>query len=885
MRWFWFAAFVLAHFVVPAALAAGDAPAIPETQEPRIQARVDLTTIAWRAGAVELGELDIMAITPGESAVIVTTAEELRRLRSLGLDITVEIENMQEFYASRFTERNFGAYHTYEETVAFLDDLHATYGDITSQKYSIGRSVEGRKIHVLKISDNPHLNEDEPEVLITGLHHAREPMSLEVVLYYMEWLCENYGTDPDATFIVDNREIWFLPIVNPDGYVYNQTTHPFGGGMWRKNRRDNSGTECDGVDLNRNYPYMWGGEGSSDDPCSETYRGTSAASEPETKAVMDFVESFEFVTNINFHSVVGAVFYPWSYTTAHAPDQEIFRTLGAEMTKHNNYSYGQSGESLYVCSGVMGDWAYGEQETKNKIYAFCVEVGGSGFWPSENEIRGLNEECLWPQAYLSLVAGAFASLETCTLSGGDGDQEPEAGETLEFTVAVRNEGPLCPARNVLAAIMTDDAYVTLESAACDFGDIAPGACCDNASAPLRFTIDPETPDGHLLRMTLSVTSDAPPIERTFEWVVGEVESVFTDDMESGLGKWITSDGRWGITDEECSTGGHSLTDSPYSDYDQDIDTWVELADAIDLSHVSTAKLTFWHRYENGGGLDRGYVEVSTDGGSAWETLDPTFHGTIRDWEEASYHLIDYAGASDFRIRFRLATDDWMDHDGWYIDDVVVGVPPGGNLPPEAPAAAGPLGGEVVETQRPVLAVANAFDADTPDGLTYGFAVYADEHFTEVVASATGVPEAADTTRWTVDVDLEDGDYRWRAYAEDPISRGSLSEPAEFVVHYVPDDEEPQEPTAIALRQNRPNPFSQCTRIAFDLPEASRARLAIYGVDGRLVRVLKEGVFGPGPVDVEWNGTDEEGLSVACGVYLAKLEVSGQTKHRKVVVLR
>jgi len=203
-------------------------------------------------------DLDIMSSKPGLGVTFVTDADQVEALRSEGYRIVVEIEDMEAFYASRIRGPNFGQFHTYSEMEDFLDALHAQYPSITTSRISIGTSIEGRTIWAFKISDNPDLDEDEPEILFDGMHHAREPMSLEAQLHFMEWLTQNHGTDPEATFLVDNREIWFIPIVNPDGFIYNETTNPSGGGMWRKNRRDNPGSSCKGVDLNRNYPYQWG---------------------------------------------------------------------------------------------------------------------------------------------------------------------------------------------------------------------------------------------------------------------------------------------------------------------------------------------------------------------------------------------------------------------------------------------------------------------------------------------------------------------------------------------------------------------------------------------------------------------------------------------------
>ena len=155
---------------------------------------------------------------------------------------------------------------------------------------------------MVKISNNPDVNEDKPEILYTALHHAREPMGMMQMIYYMYYLLENYGTDPEVTYLVNNREMYFIPVVNPDGYEYNRQTDPNGGGMWKKNRRKNDdGTY--GVDLNRNYgPYIyWNAPngGSSINPATDLYRGASPFSESETSAIRDFLSKKNFKNATN----------------------------------------------------------------------------------------------------------------------------------------------------------------------------------------------------------------------------------------------------------------------------------------------------------------------------------------------------------------------------------------------------------------------------------------------------------------------------------------------------------------------------------------------------------------------------------------------------------
>ena len=153
---------------------------------------------------------------------------------------------MEEFYASRLTNdyesRDFelgsmGGYYTYDEIEEQLNQIHNEYPSITYLEV-IGNTLEGRNVWALKISDNADSDEDEPEVLYTGLHHAREPMGYMNLFYFMDWLLENYQSDSLAEHLLNNRELWFVPAVNPDGLAYNQSIAPNGGGMQRKNMRD-----------------------------------------------------------------------------------------------------------------------------------------------------------------------------------------------------------------------------------------------------------------------------------------------------------------------------------------------------------------------------------------------------------------------------------------------------------------------------------------------------------------------------------------------------------------------------------------------------------------------------------------------------------------------
>jgi hypothetical protein len=342
-------------------------------------------------------------------AEVIVSADEMERLQTAGLKYSVTIADMAAFYRSRLEPgRAQGGYRTLSELGLVLDSISSTHPLIMTSKTSIGSTIEGRPIWVVKISDNPTVDEDEPEIYYVAAHHCREVITPELLIYFMKYLVNNYGTDPQVTYLVDNREMFFNVLANPDGYYYNETTEPGGGGQWRKNRRNN-GDGSYGIDLNRNYGYMWGydNSGSSPTPSSDTYRGTAAFSEPETQAQRLFIDSRHFKVIVDYHSYSNYFLYPWGYQEVLCPDNDIFAQMGDTVHAMNNYLPGPPWQILYTVNGGSFDWEYGNQIEKPKIYAVSLEVGSSsdGFWPAVSRITPLVQENLQPNLFYARVAG------------------------------------------------------------------------------------------------------------------------------------------------------------------------------------------------------------------------------------------------------------------------------------------------------------------------------------------------------------------------------------------------------------------------------------------------------------------------------------------------
>ncbi|HZM25155.1 MAG TPA: M14 family metallopeptidase, partial [Anaerolineales bacterium] len=287
-------------------------------------------------------------------------------------------------------------YHDYAEMVAEIQQAAVDHPSIFSL-FSIGTSYEGRTIWAGKISDNVGIDEAEPEVLFTHHQHAREHLTVEMALYTLGILTNEYGTNQQITDLVNSREIWMVFDMNPDGGEYDIATGTYR--SWRKNRQPNAGSQYVGTDLNRNWGYRWGCcGGSSGTTSSETYRGASAFSAPETQVVRDFVNSRvvggkqQITVAIDFHTYSELVLWPYGYTLTDVPtdmtldDHNVLVTMGQAMAATNGYTPEQASD-LYITDGTINDWLYGVHRIMNYTFEmYPVTSGQGGFYPPDEVI-------------------------------------------------------------------------------------------------------------------------------------------------------------------------------------------------------------------------------------------------------------------------------------------------------------------------------------------------------------------------------------------------------------------------------------------------------------------------------------------------------------------
>ena len=820
-------------------------------------------------------DLDIVRIKPGSHAELVARPGDLTWLDGAGLRYDTVHEDLSAFYAQRSRGPNFGLFHTYSEAGEWLDQMHLDYPDVVSAKWSLGQSHEGRDIWCVRVSDNPEVDEGEPEILFDGMHHAREIMASEMVLMLIDHLGSAYGSDPEITWLLDNREIYLVPIVNPDGVVYNEQTDPDGGGMWRKNRRNNGGGSY-GVDPNRNYPYEWVGPGSSTDPWSETYRGPSAGSEPEVQAVMGLVNAHAFVTAQSFHTYSNLTLYPWGHTISDSPDEAIFQHMAGIMTQYNGYEPGQAPELLYEVNGGSFDWVYGAQGEHPKCFAFSNEIGGynDGFWPDESRRDALFNENLWPSLYQIMCAASYVKADAAAVVGGDGNGRLDPGETAGLAFDLANLGVVDDATSVVVTLSTPDPYLLLHETSRTLGAIAANGTLDLASAPFSATLDPACPDGRALPVLVQIAWDGGAVDQKLLYPAGSAQILFEDDFEGPFTAWTTT-GQWDLTSSSSHSPSTSLTDTPLGNYSNQTTTSATLTVGVAVPAGGT--LSFWHRYDIEEGWDYGYAQVSGDGG-AWTNVG-TYTGLQSAWTQIEVDLSAYAGQS-VRVRFELDTDYSVIEDGWYIDDVMIeGVGSTNALPP-APALLGPLpGGEVQPTTN--LYCGTVTDPEGDD-VTYGFRVYDDPELTSVVfatqdIAAIGAQAQAEVTGLTDGVT-----YWWRAFAADSIEWGLMGDTRSFVVNDATDVDGVI--LGFDLRQ-LVRTGGENVRLALDLPRAGDLTVTVFNARGQAVRTLASGDRAAGSHLLTWDGRDASGRSAASGVYFVKARTGHESAVARVLMVR
>ena len=389
----------------------------------------------------QLADLDVHEFNNVAERYVLVSADSAiyYQLKQAGWQVIVDEQATAEFKQNHFPF--YGGYRTVDELQAELQTIEATYPNLTElfdygDSYcqsqggctTLGGEMQlGYDLMALRItnesiagsstiSGTTIISGTKPIFFLMANIHAREITTPELAMRMIDWLLLNYGTNADATWMVDWHEIWVVPTVNPDGHwlVELGTLPPYNTNPFTQRKNANRSNGCTtwppnggsqyGIDLNRNHSYGWNQGGSSNNPCSLTYHGPAATSELEVSQLQALVQSLipdqrgpnpgdtapedargVFIT---MHSYGSLVLWPWGYTTAPAPNREGLKAIGDKLATYNGYTSCQPSLCLYIASGTSDDWAYGELG----VPAFTFEIGNS-FMPPYGQIDSIQ----WPQ--------------------------------------------------------------------------------------------------------------------------------------------------------------------------------------------------------------------------------------------------------------------------------------------------------------------------------------------------------------------------------------------------------------------------------------------------------------------------------------------------------
>lgn len=645
----------------------------------------------------------------------VYSASELEKVRDGGFQMDILIEDAEAHFLSQnrnlqrpantscdhasieyttpsnFIQGSMGGYLTYQELLDQLDLMKTLYPSLISTKQNISTfltegtpdnsvtpPIGGNGIKWVRISDNPEIKQNKPEVLYTALHHAREPMSLSQLVFYMWYLLENYDTNPEIQGIINNTELYFVPVINPDGYLYNQKTNPNGGGYWRKNRNNTHGT-----DINRNYDYyidgdpnnaVWGGQGTSPDTNSEIYAGTGPFSEIETQAIKYFVENHDFKVALNNHSFGNLLLYPYGYeSNTPTPDNDLFLGFSTEMVSQNNYNNILSSE-LYPTSGSSDDFMYGTVGNHNKIFAQTPEIGGD-FWPPSSYIIPTSKSMMYMNLTAAKIVNNHAVIE---------DQAPlylgsDTNVVQNFSlkrIGISGSGnftvSLIPISNNIISVGNPIEFVSLD-------------LLEEQSSSIDYTLTANTQPGEDVLFEIIVNNGSYDSATLISKKFGSPTQIFSDPGDS-VSDNFNNDG-WGTTTATYFSPSSSITDSPDGLYENYQTKTITLKHAIDLTQASGASVSFYAKWAIEKDYDFVQFQVSTDGGATWAAQcgkytnpgtgyvsqplgQPLYDGDQLDWVQESINLNDYLG-ENIRIRFLFRSDNMNVSDGFYFDDLTL----------------------------------------------------------------------------------------------------------------------------------------------------------------------------------------------------------------------
>jgi carboxypeptidase T len=626
---------------------------------------------------------------------LIVNLHELESLKKYGIEYEMIIDDLERHYSDQavkyrdkaninlsdnFQLGSVGGFHTLEEIDENMERMATNYPQYFQEKQEIGKSYEDRDIYAYCFG-----NISKPEILLTGLHHAREPIGSTAILFFLWKLMElAEAGDQQAIYLLQERAIWVVPMLNPDGWLFNYSRYPDGGGLWRKNRRATNDSTF-GVDLNRNYgpEELWNASnnGSSIDPRSDLYRGPYPFSEPETEAVRDFMLERNIRLALNYHSYGNYLIYPYHAIDSETSDSSLFRALSRELSQKNQYSFGTTIQTVrYGARGTSDDWMYLKNNDGNKTIAITPEIGtiNDRFYPPPDRIPEQVIDCFIMNWQVCWSAGV-------NVRPYDLFYDYQQDIKSELVLNIRNVG--LEDGDVRVELNSLDTLFTIVSNKIDvFAD-------DSwRQKELRYEIIVNKPhdlitNGETYPFEVDIVHSG--IHRRDTFLVklmcyDEIYLYHNRNQPKPELLWDMDD--WGI--EYSDDLNHFvLSDSPQAYYQDSANNFMELLEPIELDKPTLLEFTTrWNLEPND---DFAVLLLSTDRGEEWISIKTDrmvkgsgrdqgrqdtslygFHGNFTGWVTQRYDLSEFQGKSII-LRFGLISDRSAQYDGWYISNIVI----------------------------------------------------------------------------------------------------------------------------------------------------------------------------------------------------------------------
>ncbi len=413
----------------------------------------------------------------------------------------------------------FGTYPTYSEIDSILKGFESQYPKIFKLNTLSKKSYQGKDIYLIKISNNPNQNNNKPEMLILGAQHGDEGIGSKMCLSDMEYLCKNYNKDQEITWLVNNRQIYFIPVQNPDRYVWNER---FSDPSLRKRKNMNipSGYSAleGGVDLNRNFPYKWGidNHGSSSNPGKHNYRGTKPFSEPECQALINFINTHKIRTWQNHHNGGNFLIIPFGYkgTSQYPPNKNIYFRMCEEQKRFYNYvKYGNSADCYdnFVVNGGAEDWGWYSDNKTYQIYCIITQIGET-YWDYYNDPIKLKKRCnslIKADLYMIKCAGFYPIIKNIIIKDnspeGNNDGKFNPGETVKLYFVIENKSVVDTTQYVKGYLSSNNSSIIIKDSLTKYGNVIPCKIFQNSSDPFLFQYNKKTNKESSVKFILTIS--------------------------------------------------------------------------------------------------------------------------------------------------------------------------------------------------------------------------------------------------------------------------------------------------------------------------------------------------------------------------------------------